>query len=163
MSAQDAVDPALFGDLMCELPSGVAVVTTRGPQGPIGLAVTSVTSYTAAPPSVLVSIADSSRCYDHLLAGETFGVHVLHAGQQDIARTFASKADDKFAELAWAWDGDVPHIAGALAFLRCATEASFTHRDHTILIGRITSTRWTDDVEPMVYLRRRFAWRLADG
>lgn len=156
-----SMTPALFGDLMAELPAGVAVITAQAGDEPKGLVVTSLTAYTADPPSVLVSVAHSSRCHDALLEASHFGVHVLQLGQDDIAAAFASKADDKFAGLEWDWDGNVPRLNGALAYLRCRTSKSFTHLDHTVLIGIIEDCERIDAAEPMVYLRRRFAWRLA--
>lgn len=156
-----AFTPAAFGSLMAELPAGVAVLTTRAGDAPKGLAVTSLTAYSAKPPSVLVSVDHSSRSYDALLEGSHFGVHVLQRDQDAVAAAFASKADDKFAGLDWTWDGDVPCLAGSLAYVRCRTAKSFTHFDHTILIGVIEHCDQTEGAEPMVYLRRRFAWRLA--
>jgi flavin reductase (DIM6/NTAB) family NADH-FMN oxidoreductase RutF len=153
--------PALFGSLMGELPAGVGVITTRAADDPKGLVVTSLTAYTAEPPSVLVSVAHTSRSYDALLEGSHFGVHVLRQGQDDVASAFASKAEDKFAGLDWDWDGDVPRLHGSLAYLRCRTAKSFTHFDHTVLIGVIEHCDRDEEAEPMVYLRRRFAWRLA--
>lgn len=153
------ISASAFADLMAELPAGVAVITTRGPEGPLGLLVTSLSGYTAEPPSVLVSIADSSRSYPSLLAAERFGVHLLHNGQEPIARVFASRGDDKFAELDWTWDGDVPRINGAHAYMRCRRDAQFEHLDHAVLIGLIEEVEHEGASEPMLYLRRRFAWR----
>jgi flavin reductase (DIM6/NTAB) family NADH-FMN oxidoreductase RutF len=155
------VSPVDFADLMAELPAGVCVITTKGPSGPMGLVVTSMTAYTAEPPSILCSVAHTSRCFGSLLGADHFGVHLLHNGQESIARTFASKADDKFAELDWSWDGDVPRVHGALAYMRCANEADFTHLDHTVVIGVIERVEREDELDPMLYLRRRFAWRVS--
>lgn len=155
-----AMTPELFGDLMAELPAGVAVVTARTDDEPKGLVVTSLTAYTATPPSVLVSVAHSSRCHDALLDASHFGVHVLQLGQDEVASRFASKAEDKFAGLDWDWDGDVPRLCGALAYLRCRTSKAVEHLDHTVLIGIIEDCERVDAAEPMVYLRRRFAWRV---
>jgi len=67
---------------MASLASGVAVVTARRTDGhPCGLAATSVTSYSAAPPSLLVSIDHASRCHLALAGCERFGV--LHGGHLD--------------------------------------------------------------------------------
>lgn len=157
----EACTPALFGDLMAELPAGVAVVTVKDGETPKGLVVTSLTAYTADPPSVLVSVAHTSRSYDSLLAARHFGVHVLQAGQDEVAATFASKADDKFAGLDWEWDDDVPRLPGALAYLKCETSKAFHHLDHTVLIGIIGDVHRDHEAEPMLYLRRRFAWRVS--
>lgn len=161
MTPAKTCTPALFGDLMAELPAGVAVVTARSPEGPKGLVVTSLTAYTADPPSVLVSVAHSSRCYDALLASDRFGVHVLQAGQDEVAARFASKSDDKFSGLGWTWDRDVPRLDGTLAYLHCETSKSFEHLDHTVLIGTIVDVQRDEAAEPMLYLRRRFAWRVS--
>ncbi len=80
----------LFAGAMSSLASGVAVITTRRPDGePCGLAATSVASYSAHPPSVMASIAHSSRCHEALAACEHFGVHILRADEAAVARVFA--------------------------------------------------------------------------
>lgn len=151
---------ALFEEAMASLASGVAVITTRRPGGdPCGLAATSVSSYSADPPSLLVSIAHVSRCHDALAGCERFGVHILHAGEERIARVFASRAEDKFAGLDWRWDGDVPELSGSLAYLRCRRAESLSRYDHTILLGDIEGGR-IEDREPLLYARRRMDWLL---
>jgi flavin reductase (DIM6/NTAB) family NADH-FMN oxidoreductase RutF len=152
--------PELFQEAMASLAAGVCVVTTRRADGtPCGLAATSVTSYSADPPSLLVSIGHESRCHDALASCERFGVHILHGGEEHIARVFASKDADKFAGLDWRWDGSVPELAGALAYLRCLRTASFAHHDHTILVGDIEGGR-LEHGEPLLYARRRMDWLL---
>jgi flavin reductase (DIM6/NTAB) family NADH-FMN oxidoreductase RutF len=156
----DADVSELFQESMASLASGVAVVTARKADGePCGLAATSVSSYSADPPSLLVSIGHESRCHDALASCGRFGVHILHSGEEDVARVFAGRGDDKFGGLDWRWDGDVPELAGALAYLRCRTAKRFTHYDHTILIGDIDGGR-IDHAEPLLYARRRMDWLL---
>jgi flavin reductase ActVB len=150
----------LFLEAMASLASGVAVVTTRKADGePCGLAATSVSSYTAHPPSLLVSIAHVSRCHDALESCERFGVHLLRADELELARRFASRADDKFADIEWSFDEDVPELAGTLAYLRCTRSASFPHHDHTVLIGDIEQGRLHEGA-PLLYARRRMDWLL---
>ena len=101
----------LFREAMASLASGVTVITARRPDGdPCGLAATSTAAFSSDPASVMVSIAHASRCHDTLAGCEHFGVHILGADQEPVARLFASRADDKFAELEWSWDGDVPRL-----------------------------------------------------
>jgi flavin reductase (DIM6/NTAB) family NADH-FMN oxidoreductase RutF len=156
----DADVTELFHEAMASLASGVSVVTAKRPDGtPCGLAATSVSSYSADPPSVLVSIGHRSRCHDALTACERFGVHILHSGEERIARAFAARADDKFAGLEWSWDGDVPELPGSLAYLRCRRSENFTRYDHTIVIGDIVGGR-LEHAEPLLYARRRMDWLL---
>lgn len=152
---------ALFRDAMSGLCSGVAVVTARRPDGePCGLVATSVSSFSAAPPSVLVSVDHSSRCHRALVDGDTFGVHVLGAQQEPLARVFAGKGEDKFAGVDWSWDDGVARIAGTLSYLRCRRSALFELYDHSLLVGDVTGGSLTPG-EPLVYMSRRFGWRLA--
>jgi flavin reductase (DIM6/NTAB) family NADH-FMN oxidoreductase RutF len=150
----------LFTEAMAALASGVTVITARREDGtPCGLAATSTAAFSADPPSVMVSIAHSSRCHDTLAGCERFGVHILGADQETAARVFVSRADDKFAQLDWRWDGDVPELADAMAYLRCRRSETFARYDHSILVGDLEDGRH-DHGEPLLYARRRMNWSL---
>ena len=152
-----------FREAMAGLASAVAVITARRPDGhPCGLVATSVSSFSASPPSVLVSVSHTSRCHAALTSGEAFGVHVLAAGQQPLAQVFAGLGDDKFADIDWTWDDGVPRIEGGLSYLRCRRSALFELYDHSLLIGDVTGGR-TDAGDPLVYMARRLDWRLEPG
>ena len=149
----------LFREAMSHLASGVAVVTARRPDGgPCGLAATSLTSYSAHPPSLLVSIWHGSRCHEALELCEHFGVHLLRADQLGVAHGFADRESvDKFGGLDWSWDREVPELAQTLVYLRCRRAENFVRYDHTVLIGDLDSGR-LEPGEPLVYSRRRMDW-----
>jgi flavin reductase (DIM6/NTAB) family NADH-FMN oxidoreductase RutF len=85
-------------------------------------------------------------------------VHLLRSDQVEVAHRFADReAEDKFARMDWRWDGDVPELAGVLAFLRCRRAENFVRYDHTILIGDLEAGR-IEPGEPLVYARRRMDW-----
>jgi flavin reductase (DIM6/NTAB) family NADH-FMN oxidoreductase RutF len=149
----------LFREAMTHLASGVAVITARRPDGaPCGIAATSLTSYSAHPPSLLVSVWHASRCHTSLAECEHFGVHLLLSDQLEVAHRFADrKALDKFAGLEWHWDGDVPELARTLVYLRCRRVENFVRYDHTVLIGDLQDGR-LEHGHPLVYARRRMDW-----
>lgn len=150
----------LFRDAMAGLCSGVAVLTARRADArPCGLVATSLSSFSAAPPSVLTSIGHASRCHHALAECEHFGVHLLRADQEPLAHVFASLVEDKFDGFDWDWDADVPELHGALAYLRCRRSALFELYDHSILIGDVVGGR-REPGEPLVYLDRRMDWRV---
>jgi flavin reductase (DIM6/NTAB) family NADH-FMN oxidoreductase RutF len=161
----DGVQPggeldALFRDAMAELASGVAVVTARRQDGsPWGLAVTSVASYSANPPSVFFAVAREARSHDPFLAAGEYGLHLLRDGQEDLATTFAGKAEDKFTGLEWAWDGEAPRISNVLAYLRCARSSAWSQGDHSVIVGEVLAAELGCG-EPLVHLRRRTGWGL---
>jgi flavin reductase (DIM6/NTAB) family NADH-FMN oxidoreductase RutF len=149
----------LFREAMTRLASGVAVLTARRPDGqPCGIAATALTLFSAHPPSLLVSVWHGSRCHAALAACEHFGVHLLRSDELALAERFADRdSPDKFAGLDWSWDGDVPELSGALAYLRCRRAENFARYDHTILIGDLEGGR-IEPGEPLVYARRRMDW-----
>jgi flavin reductase (DIM6/NTAB) family NADH-FMN oxidoreductase RutF len=149
----------LFRESMTHLASGVAVVTARRADGgPCGISVTSLTSYSAHPPSLLVSVWHDSRCHDALATSDHFGVHLLKSDELHLAQRFADRAaPDKFDGVDWSWDGDVPELAGTLAYLRCRRVENFRRYDHTVLIGDVEGGR-LEEGHPLVYARRRMDW-----
>ena len=159
----DDVD-TVFRDAMASLASGVAVLTARRDDGAgCGLVATSLAAYSARPPSVMVSIGHTSRCHQALADGAEFGVHLLAAGQEDIAHVFADpRTEDKFTGVEWDWDGATPALSGTLVYLRCRRSARFDLYDHTILIGDVMHGH-RGRGEPLVYLERHMGWRLSAG
>ena len=152
----------LFREAMSHLASGVAVITARRPDGrPCGIAATALVSYSARPPSLLVSIWHGSRCHDALAQCERFGVHLLRSDQLELAHRFADReSEDKFAALDWRFDDDVPELTRVLAYLRCRRAQNFARYDHTILIGDLETGR-LEVGEPLVYSRRRMDWLMS--
>jgi flavin reductase (DIM6/NTAB) family NADH-FMN oxidoreductase RutF len=155
----DAPLHELFVEAMTSLASGVAVVTARKPDGDAcGLAATSLTSYSAHPPSLLVSVWHGSRCHEALLACDRFGVHILRSDEIELAHRFADReSQDKFAGLDWRWDGEVPELTATLAYLRCRRADTFVRYDHTVLIGDLEGGR-LEEGHPLLYARRRMDW-----
>jgi flavin reductase (DIM6/NTAB) family NADH-FMN oxidoreductase RutF len=151
----------LFREAMTHLASGVAVITARRSDGaPCGIAATSLTSYSAHPPSLLVSVWHGSRCHAALAECHRFGVHLLRSDELHLAQRFADRAMEpagKFDGVDWSWDEDVPELAGALAYLRWRRTGNFVKYDHTILIGDLEGGR-VEQGEPLVYARRRMDW-----
>ena len=161
MSAEP-IERQPFVDLMAELPAAVAVITTRSEERPMGLAVTSFGAYSADPPSVMLSVGHHARSYEPLLAEGWFGAHLLGGDQEALALRFASREQDKFEGLDWSWHGEVPRLGGTAAFMLCEKVRTLTHGDHTVLIGEVREMVTAGGAEPLVYLRRRYRWRLME-
>ncbi|MFY1636212.1 flavin reductase family protein [Solwaraspora sp. WMMB335] len=145
---------ATFTEAMARLVSGVAVISSRQPDGaPCGLLVSSLCSYSLRPPSVLISVAREARSYPAVTGHVGFGVHLLGATDLSTARTFAARGDDKFAGLDWVWDDEVPRLRHVPVYLRCRRSRVFEHGDHAIVIGEVTHGQVFPG-DPLVYHRR---------
>lgn len=153
----------LFTATMAGHPSGVAVVTTSSATRALGFAATAVMSYSADPPSILLSVSRTSRTHDYVVAVGEFGLHMLAQDQDDVAAVFASKSDAKFDSVSWEWDHDVPRIHGVRAFLRCAPATHMSYADHTVVIASVLDISVDHDVDPLLHYRRAFTWSIQPG
>jgi flavin reductase (DIM6/NTAB) family NADH-FMN oxidoreductase RutF len=141
-------------------PSGVAVVTTSSADGALGFTVTAVMSYSADPPSILLSVSRTSRTHDHVVEASEFALHMLAKDQDNVAAVFASKSDAKFDSVSWEWDHDVPRLHGVRAFLRCAPVTRMSYADHTVVIASVLDISVDHDVDPLLHYRRAFTWSI---
>ena len=140
-----------FRDVLGAFPTGVTVVTAPGPAG---LTTNAFTSVSLDPPLVLVCFENTSRTLAAVKGTQRYGVNILRAGQEDLARVFASKrvGADKFAEVTHTEAHGVPVLDDALAWLACDVTQLVEAGDHTIGIGRVIALDVTDG-EPLLFLR----------
>nr|MBA2297898.1 flavin reductase family protein [Actinomycetota bacterium] len=127
-----------FVSIMSAFPTGVAIVTTLDEQGrPRGLTTNAICSVSTDPPLLLVCVAQTSRTLAALRHARRFVVNFMSDGRADLCALFASKAEDKFADVRWTSGlGGVPCLTeDALAYAECLTEQELEAGDHLILIG----------------------------
>jgi flavin reductase (DIM6/NTAB) family NADH-FMN oxidoreductase RutF len=150
-----------FFQIMSAFPTGVAIVTTVDADGtPRGLTTNSVTSISAEPPIVLVSVARDSRTLPALLASKRFVVNFMRHDCADVCRLFASRADDKFEQIAWTpGEGGVPILhEGAVAHAECTVIEELEIGDHIVLTGLVVAGVAPDPEDvPIVYFRKAFS------
>jgi flavin reductase (DIM6/NTAB) family NADH-FMN oxidoreductase RutF len=147
-----APDPANFRAAMGMLPTGVTVVTAAGPDGPAGATANAVSSLSIDPMLMLACLDRGSRTLLAVQAANRFGVNVLHDGQEDLARAFATKAPvaEKWDGVEWGERDGVPAIGGALAFVACELRDVIAGGDHVIVTGAVTSLDTTEG-SPLVF------------
>src|SRR5262249_30105857 len=135
--------PAEFRMALGAFPTGVAVVTARGPDGLLqGMTVSSFNSVSLEPPLVLFSIARSVRSFAAWQSADTWGISVLGEIHDAVSPRFAQPGGGK-------WSGfepimgktGVPLLPGALAHFECARYAVYDGGDHLILVGRVLALR----------------------
>ena len=148
------VEPDRFRTVMGHFATGVAVVTVDAPGGPQGMTANAVASLSLDPVLVLVCFDNAARTLPEIRRAGRFGVNVLAAGQEHLARRFASKADSKFAEVPHSVHDGIPVLDGALAWVGCALDRLVPGGDHTIGIGAVQSAELgPSGTEPLVWFR----------
>jgi len=155
-----ALAPEQFFAVMSAFPTGVAIVTTLDAHGqPRGLTTNAVCSVSADPPMLLVCVDRTSRTLEALRHARRFVVNFMSDGCADLCALFASKADDKFAHVAWEPGlGGVPLLVeDALAIAECRSEEELEAGDHLILTGVVEAGRPPDPERvPILYYRRAY-------
>jgi len=152
-------DPArIYRDTIGRFPTGVAIVTSTGPDGPAGMTTNAVTSLSLEPLLLLVCFETRSRTLEVVRESRRFGVNVLRAGDEQLADVFASKrvGPDKFDALThhrWSERHGVPVLDRALAWVACELVELLRRGDHEIGIGEIAGTGASDDGAPLAFYR----------
>lgn len=151
-----AFDPREFRRALGTFPTGVAIITTRGPDGkPVGLTCNSFSSVSLDPPLVLWSLRSSSKSLEAFRAASSFAINVLAEDQGKLSARFASGAiADKFEGVAHS-EGfrGVPLIEDCLARFHCSTFSEHEAGDHVIFIGRVERFDQGRQEDPLVFYK----------
>jgi 3-hydroxy-9,10-secoandrosta-1,3,5(10)-triene-9,17-dione monooxygenase reductase component len=136
MGAAEAAD---FRRAMSLIPTAVTVVTARGAEGPAGATANAVSSLSLEPMLMLACLDRGSRTLLAVQAANSFGVNVLGAGQEELARAFSTKAPvaEKWEGVGWAELGGVPAIEGAIVHVACELQDVIAGGDHVIVTGAV--------------------------
>jgi flavin reductase (DIM6/NTAB) family NADH-FMN oxidoreductase RutF len=139
-------------------PQAVTIVTAHGPDGPVGVTVSSFTSASMNPPLIVVWIGDGASAWPVLRTAPLFAVHLLHAGQSDLSDLFAKTGSDRFGSTTnWEPDVDgVPHLLDAPLRLRCRTARRIAVGDHVALVGEPLEVQHAVGSSPLVRFQGRY-------
>lgn len=136
--------------------TGVAVVTSAGSSGPVGMTINSFASVSLDPPLVLWSVRRASLRFPAFAAARGFAIHVLGVEQRPIADAFARGSGTFAGGHAPSEEDEPPLIDGCLARFVCRTVATHDGGDHVILVGRVERHLCRDGA-PLLYYRGAYA------
>lgn len=149
----------LFKEAMGRFATGVAVVTTVGPDGGrVGFTANAVASVSLDPLLVLVSVDEGSSSLDPLLETGFFALSFLHARDRDVAQRFASgDRDTRFEGLRVRREvTGAPVLEGALAWVDCTVWRVVEAGDHHVVFGEVEGCGVGADGAPLLYFRGGF-------
>lgn len=138
MTFDPSADSDSFRNALGTFVTGVTVITTDSPEGPVAIVANSFASVSLDPPLVLWSPAKSSRRFEHFAGSRRFAVHVLADDQRDICNAIiGSKTAISKVPMHLSHCG-MPIIEGALATFECNLAATHDAGDHVIVVGQVT-------------------------
>jgi flavin reductase (DIM6/NTAB) family NADH-FMN oxidoreductase RutF len=150
-----ALDTPEFRRILGHWASGVAIVTTRTPEGrACGLTANAFTSLSLDPLLVLVCIEKNADTYECVRQSQTFAVNILNAECERLARRFAAwEVDRKFDGLAHHEEQTgAPILDEALAWVDCRVHSEYDGGDHSIFVGEVIAGDAKEGT-PLLYYR----------
>ena len=138
---------------MSAVPTAVTVIGAQGTDGPAGATANAVASLSLDPPLMLACLDRGSRTLAAVRTTGRFSVSVLGAGDEELARAFASKVPppEKWAGVDWIDEDGLPRIAGALVWVACELRDLLDGGDHVILTGSVLDLARDEETAPLVF------------
>jgi flavin reductase (DIM6/NTAB) family NADH-FMN oxidoreductase RutF len=149
----------LFKEAMGRFATGVAVVTTVGPNGDrVGFTANAVASVSLDPLLLLVSVDQSSSSLDPLLETGFFALSFLHADDLEVAHRFATgERDTRFDGLEVRSEvTGAPILESALAWVDCTVWKVVEAGDHHVVFGEVQGCGVSSEGAPLLYFRGGF-------
>jgi flavin reductase (DIM6/NTAB) family NADH-FMN oxidoreductase RutF len=148
------IDRDSFRTAMGLLPTGVTVVTAIGPNGRSGATASAVGSLSLEPMLMLVCLDRGSRTLRSVQGAGRFGIDVLAADQESVARQFSTKLDEaeKWQGIEWSERDGIPSLAGSVLWVGCELLDVLIGGDHVILTGAVADLE-AGDGEPLIHHR----------
>ena len=147
-----------FRQSLAMFATGVTIVTARTTEGAlVGLTANSFNSVSLEPPLVLWSLARAAASLPAFSAGSHYAINLLAADQQNLARRFATKDVDRFADVAFEdGAGGAPLLAGAAATFECFNRSRYFEGDHVIFVGEVERCSHRAGVSPLLFHGGKF-------
>jgi flavin reductase (DIM6/NTAB) family NADH-FMN oxidoreductase RutF len=161
ISIERQVSSGDFRDAMRQLTGGVSVITAGRGRDISGMTVTSVSSLSVEPATLIVSINREASSWPLVKRYGFFGVNILTSDQIDIAERFTGKGGlkgaDRFAGAEWtARASGVPLLVGALAAIDCEVEDIVERHSHAIVIGRVLDLQLSTRTAALAYWQGQY-------
>ena len=120
---------------------------------PNAITVSSVTSISMDPPSLLICINKSSRIHDSIELGSKFCINLLNNDQEDLSNICSDEDmyDQRFKDKNWNLE-NIPFLKNAQANIFCKVDKLTSYHTHTIVIGLVEDANYADEISTLTYV-----------
>lgn len=136
----------------------VSILSNKNIDGELNaITVSSVTSISMEPPSLLVCINKSSRIHDTLIKNSDFCINLLNKNQQEISNICSTDSlyDQRFDHDKWNTQ-TIPFLEEAQANIFCSIEDLVPYHTHTIVIGKVLNAISNDKINTLSYINGKY-------
>jgi flavin reductase len=137
----------------------VSVMSMMDTDGtPYAITVSSVTSISMEPPSLLVCINKSARVHDSIKEGSDLCINLLTKDQEEISNICSSESqfDKRFDDKNWDKQG-IPYLANAQANIFCKVDKLISYHTHSIVIAHVLDANSKESMNTLVYANGKYA------
>jgi len=120
---------------------------------PNAITVSSVTSISMDPPSLLICINKSSRIHNSIELESKFCINLLNNKQEDLSNICSDEDmyDQRFKNENWNLDG-IPFLKNAQANIFCKVDKLTSYHTHTVVIGLVEDANYADEISTLTYV-----------
>src|SRR5699024_9321819 len=130
---------------------GTVITAHENEEKPRGLAANAYCSVALQRPRILACVEKTSSTYPSSFRPDVIGINILSTEQRETLSVFASKAQDKFANVDWhKGPNGTPLLDGSSAAIEVEIKERFQALTHTIFIGRVRHAEAVDN-HPILY------------
>jgi|TARA_A100001035_G_scaffold125711_1_gene98856 flavin reductase (DIM6/NTAB) family NADH-FMN oxidoreductase RutF len=124
---------------------------------PNAITVSSVTSISMDPPSLLICINKSSRIHDTIELGSKFCINLLNSNQENLSNICSDEDmyDQRFKDNNWNLD-NIPFLQNAQANIFCKVDKLTSYHTHTIVIGLVEDANYADEISTLTYVNGKY-------
>lgn len=150
-------DAAVLRQAFGCFPSGVTAVRALVGDEPVGMAASSFSSVSIAPPLVSVCVQATSATWPRLRDRRRLGLSILAEAHDAACLSLSRKVGDRFDGVAWeASTGGGVFVHGSTAWLECSLFAELPAGDHAIALLEVQGLRADPHTPPLVFHGSRF-------
>jgi flavin reductase (DIM6/NTAB) family NADH-FMN oxidoreductase RutF len=149
------------GDIAAALgriPSGIFILTCRGPHDEAAMLASWVQQCSFDPPMVSVAIRKGRDFAEWLIDGATFAVNIVPEGQKELLGHFgkglALEQLPRSGERVRRPAGLAVVLRDALGVLHCQVSGRCDAGDHHLILGQVVGGSLHADEKPMIHVRK---------
>tara|TARA_B100000287_G_scaffold219001_1_gene206540 strand:- start:2710 stop:3174 length:465 start_codon:yes stop_codon:yes gene_type:complete len=121
------------------------------------ITVSSVTSISMDPPSLLICINKSSRIHDTLQIGSKFCINLLKKDQEELSNICSDEEsyEERFNNENWDTE-ETPFLSNAQANIFCKVDKLTSYHTHTIVVGLVENANHTNEISTLTYVDGKY-------
>ena len=121
------------------------------------ITVSSVTSISMDPPSLLICINKTSRIHDSLQIGSKFCINLLKKDQEELSNICSDEEsyEERFNNENWDTE-EIPFLSNAQANIFCKVDKLTSYHTHTIVVGLVENANHTNEISTLTYVDGKY-------